>query len=128
MLRLNNASARIVADWLAAAPAAASSTAAVDNVPLPEFAPRPERLGLGARYVPHSAALSVEERKFAAKLKAKPTPAGSPAAAKAAAAAAPRDESESDEEEGRSSSVRKRKWTQGASATAAPARKTAAKR
>ena len=99
MLRPTSNSARIVADWLGPAPAAS----AADDVPLPEFKPRPERLGLGAKYVPHSAALSVAEQKFSKKLKAKPSSEASPAAA------AKPPESSDDEEEGRSASIKSAK-------------------
>ena len=66
--------ASIVAGWLG------NAAYAEDDVPLPEFNPRPERLGLGAKYVPHSGALSVQEKSFGRKLQPKKEKAESSAA------------------------------------------------
>jgi hypothetical protein len=107
MLRPTGSAARVVAGWLA--PAASSS----DDVVVPDFAPRPERLGLGARFVPHSAALSTVERAFSKQLKGRePAPAAAVAVRDAKrgkrAALRPAEDDDSDEDEGRSASVRKK--------------------
>ena len=82
MFRPTQGCAQTVAGWLsksktpiAAAPAAASSAD-----PAQLFKPRPERLGLGAKFVPHSsvAALGADEQRFQKKLKAPPAK-GAPA-------------------------------------------------
>ena len=103
MLRPTNSAASVVASWLGSAKAASSS----DNVAMPEFKPRPERLGLGAKYVPHKAALSplsAAEQKLSKKLK------GKPAQQPERAAAARAHESDDDSaDEGRSSSIRSNK-------------------
>jgi hypothetical protein len=70
-LTQSHAVSSIVAGWLskskaAPAPARATETPALTSL----FAPRPERLGLGAKFVPHSAALGVDEQRFSKKLKA----------------------------------------------------------
>ena len=70
-LTQSHAVSSIVAGWLskskaAPAPARATETPVLTSL----FAPRPERLGLGAKFVPHSAALGVDEQRFSKKLKA----------------------------------------------------------
>ena len=70
---------------------------------MPDFAPRPERLGLGAKYVPHSAAmLSTEERSLSKKLKPKPS-------LEAQRPAALEQDSDDGSDEGRSASVRSKR-------------------
>ena len=76
----------------------------MDDVPLPEFKPRPERLGLGAKYVPHSAALSVQEQALTKKLQGKPS--RDDGKGKGKGKPSRRDDGDDDEDEGRSGSVR----------------------
>ena len=61
----------IVAGWLSkSGGSVAQGDAADTSATTAVFAPRPERLGLGAKFVPHSATLSVDEQRFSKKLKA----------------------------------------------------------
>ena len=127
MLRPTGRAAATVAWWLGPAPASASNDA------MPEFIARPERLGIGAKYVPHSAALSIEERKFSKKLKGESREGGQSVSSRGegqrpqAAAKADKkgvrahDDDDSEEEEGRSAVRRKR--PQGAEKKAVSAQK-----
>ena len=75
-------------------------------------APRPERLGLGARYVPHSGAMGVGERRFSEKVKREVQREQAAQSSDKAASKkknARSNDSDDDEEEGRSSSVRDKK-------------------
>ena len=69
MLQPTNATRDIVEGWLAKSAVRAS---AAEDVPLPEFKPRQERLGLGAKFVAHHGAMSVQEQVLTKTLKAKP--------------------------------------------------------
>ena len=75
-LTQSHAVSSIVAGWLSKSKVApAPATAAADAPTMTSlFAPRPERLGLGAKFVPHSAALNVNEQQFSKKLKASQQP------------------------------------------------------
>ena len=119
MLRPTNNAAQVVAGWLGNAPAAAST----EEVPMPEFTPRPERLGLGAKFVPHSAALTVGEQKFTKNLKASIARNTKPSATPKQKQQISDDDSE---DEGRSSSVRSNKRKHSAGGGAAPPGKSAA--
>lgn len=66
-LRLSNECSAMVQRWLGPR-AASSKQKQPETAGGLDFAPRAERLGLGAKYVPHSAALSAGERRFANKL------------------------------------------------------------
>lgn len=62
--------ASIVAGWLKASSRPAPLPAAETMLPDEAFAPRAERLGLGAKYISHSqaATLGIDERRFSNKL------------------------------------------------------------
>ena len=122
MLRPTNASRSIVEGWLAASNAPAR-TAGDDVADRLEFKPRPERLGLGAKYVPHTAALSTQEERLTKKLKNK-TEQDTKAKKKLA-----RDDDDDEEEEGRSGSIKsKKREPTGSSAAMAPAKSSKAAR
>ena len=120
MLRPTGNLASIVQSWLPpSSSSAAASSSSADVAALPDFAPRPERLGLGARFVPHSAALGVNEQKLKKKLQAKAAVSEPEKPQKPVAGKKRKNDrlslggdDDSDEEQGRSASVGKKKLKQ----------------
>lgn len=79
-VRPTTSCSEIVQGWLKASTHAPRAADAGSTLPDDAFAPRAERLGLGAKFISHSqaAALGIEERRFSNKLaKAKSAPSRS---------------------------------------------------
>ena len=119
-LTQSHAVSSIVAGWLSKSKVApAPATAAADAPTLTSlFAPRPERLGLGAKFVPHSAALNVNEQQLSKKLKASQQPPTQQKRQVPPQGSKRREQTSNDsdeDEESRTSAFRLRKGSSGAS-------------